>query len=317
MPRRYSGSSRSRFRSITRLLPDLRRAASRPTRPRSSTPCPRPCAARRRPPAGRPTGYEPRNFTSACFATRLRSASANDLVGDVAFAVDEEAVVAEPALGRPRLELREVDRRGPRTPAGSAAANRAGPRAGSRRSTSCRGPSARERPGPTSTKRVWFSGWSSISLAEHLQPVDLGRERVADRGHVGALRLRDLARRVGGGVRGPRLGRRAASARASRGTARSRAGTTRRSGCRRAPTPGRTHRFERDRQVDLALDQQVAVERERVERDRHRPLDHVLDRHDTAVGIAPLDRRDHLGHGRERRRDRPRRGRAASAAPLR
>ena len=54
---------------------------------------------------------------------------------------------------------------------------------------------------------------------------------------------------------------------------------------------------QRDREVDLPLDPQLAVEGERVEGDRHRALDHVLDRHQAGVEIAVLDTRDDVGNG--------------------
>ena len=63
------------------------------------------------------------------------------------------------------------------------------------------------------------------------------------------------------------------------------------------PTPGRAIQAEGDREVDLALDEEVAVEGQRVEGDRDRPFDHVLDRDDAAVGVAALDCGDHLGDG--------------------
>ena len=124
----------------------------------------------------------------------------------------------------------------------------------------------------------------------------LGGERVADRGEVAALRPRR--------PRGPRRrwsatpgSRRPGSFLASQprhcaiacGNDDDRADVGERHAGRRA-------QVERHRQVDLPLDQELAVEGQRVERDRHRALDHVLDRHDPAVGVAPLDRGDHLGN---------------------
>jgi hypothetical protein len=59
---------------------------------------------------------------------------------------------------------------------------------------------------------------------------------------------------------------------------------------------------QRHRQVDLPLDEQLGVERQRVERDRDRSFDRVLDRHDAEVDLAPFHRGDHVrdvakGHG--------------------
>jgi hypothetical protein len=53
---------------------------------------------------------------------------------------------------------------------------------------------------------------------------------------------------------------------------------------------------ERHRQVDLPLDPQLAVEGERVEGDRDRPFDHVLDGHKPGVELTPLDGVDDVGH---------------------
>ena len=50
--------------------------------------------------------------------------------------------------------------------------------------------------------------------------------------------------------------------------------------------PGARAQVERDREVDLALHQQLGVEREGVERDRDRALDRVLDGHDAEVDLA-------------------------------
>ena len=66
--------------------------------------------------------------------------------------------------------------------------------------------------------------------------------------------------------------------------------------------PGFAHRLQRDREVDLALHQQLGVERERVEGDRDRALDRVLDRHEPDVDLAALDRGDHVRHVAERHR---------------
>ena len=57
---------------------------------------------------------------------------------------------------------------------------------------------------------------------------------------------------------------------------------------------------QRDREVHLALDQQVVLEDERVERDRDGALDRVLDRHDAELVLAPFDGREDVGDRRER-----------------
>ena len=101
-----------------------------------------PTARRRTWPSSPATGYEPRNFTCGLLRREVAEAVGDELVGDVAFEVDEEAVVAEALLGRPRLELGEVDRT--RRELLQDREQRAGSvlRAGSTRSTSCRGPTA-------------------------------------------------------------------------------------------------------------------------------------------------------------------------------
>ena len=62
--------------------------------------------------------------------------------------------------------------------------------------------------------------------------------------------------------------------------------------------------MQRDGQVDLALDEQVGVERERVERDGDRALDRVLDGDEAEVDLAALHRGEHV-------RDRAQRDRLA------
>ena len=53
---------------------------------------------------------------------------------------------------------------------------------------------------------------------------------------------------------------------------------------------------QRHGQIDLALDEQLALEGQGVERDRHRTLDHVLDGDDAILELVALDGRDHLGN---------------------
>ena len=167
MPRGTPGSSRSRLRSITgSVVPDLVAQLVDPTvgvAPRLAWP-----RSGARGPSSPPTGYEPRNFTSPP-SPRACAGVGHDLVGDVALAVDEEAVVAEALLGRPRLELGEVDR-----------ARRELLEDPEQRARAVRALEAHDRrlvvagragtPRPTSTKRVWFSGWSSMSGASTSSP---------------------------------------------------------------------------------------------------------------------------------------------------
>ena len=139
---------------------------------------------------------------------------------------------------------------------------------------------------------------------QHLEAVQLGGERVADGSEVTALRPRDLPRRVRRGVRGTGLGRRQLVGEpptALRNRVRER---------HDGPQVGEADtgwgaQVERDRKVDLTLDQELALEGERVEGHRHGSLDHVLDRHHPAVGVVALHRRDDLGNrgvGRSRAR---------------
>ena len=138
----------------------------------------------------------------------------------------------------------------------------------------------------------------------------LGRERVADRRQVRALRLRDLAAR-------PRRWswRRRASASGSflreprRGTARARAGYETTVVTSASAVPGCAHRFsDTGRSTSRWISSSVS-NAERVERDRDRALDRVLDRHDA-------DRRPRRARPRRSPRERrvtasarPRRGR--------
>ncbi len=107
-PGAVSGSSRSRLRSITwcrraahpaaQLVDPLRRPAPR-------------LVGRGRRSALLLTGDRVRaeELHLGLLGRQVPQAVGDELVGDVAFEVDEEAVVAEAPLRRPRLELREVD----------------------------------------------------------------------------------------------------------------------------------------------------------------------------------------------------------------
>ena len=111
MPRRYSGSSRSRLTSITRARPSRICARSCSTHVAACF-------------HARPARAAPLDAGFHRTADRIRAEElhlgllrrevaqpvGDQLVGDVALDVDEEAVVAEAALGRARLELRQVDR---------------------------------------------------------------------------------------------------------------------------------------------------------------------------------------------------------------
>ena len=66
------------------------------------------------------------------------------------------------------------------------------------------------------------------------------------------------------------------------------------------PGPRLRAQVERDREIDLALDQEVGVERQRVERHRDGSVDRVLERYQPDVDLAPLDGRDDVRHGPQR-----------------
>ena len=101
----------------------------------------------------------------------VAQAVADHRVGDVALEVDDEAVVAECLLGRPRLELAQVDVAGRELAEDGVEAARDGRRSGSRRCWSGRGRWGPGSPtGPRETNRVWLSGWSSTSSTRISSP---------------------------------------------------------------------------------------------------------------------------------------------------
>ena len=59
---------------------------------------------------------------------------------------------------------------------------------------------------------------------------------------------------------------------------------------------GRSQQVELHGEHDLALHEELGLERERVEGDVHRALDRVLDGHDGEVDLAPLDGGEGVGH---------------------
>ena len=183
MPRRYSGSSRSRLRSIT---PSSSRICARSASTHAD-------ACFHAVPAGRAAldaglgraadRIRAEELHLGLLRREVAQRVGDQLVGDVAFAVDEEAVVAEAALRRPRLELREVDRtrrelledREQRTRAVLAL------EADDRRLVVAgrRGDAAADE-----HEAGLVLGMVLDLGREHLEPVELGRERVADRGEV-------------------------------------------------------------------------------------------------------------------------------------
>ena len=262
--------SRTRLRSIPRAVlrlvaqpldvdhrsrvPHLRpRSSLDPARRRRATPC---LAAVRRARAVEPGDrIRAEELHLRDLGREGAQAVGDELVGDVALEVDEEAVVAEALLRRPALELGEVDRARPRTPGGS-------PSSEPGRSAALEADDARlvvagraGMPWPTTTNRVWFSGWSSISRGQALR----GRRCSAASGlpiaaWSGRFDRATVRGGVGGRVRGDDRGVRAASCSATPGTARSRAGTTARCLTSRELRARLHEQVQRDRQVDLALD---------------------------------------------------------------
>ena len=55
---------------------------------------------------------------------------------------------------------------------------------------------------------------------------------------------------------------------------------------------------ELDRDDDLALDHQIDIEGQGVERDVDRPLDRVLDRHEAEVDVSGIGRHEHVAECR-------------------
>ena len=108
---------------------------------------------------------------SSTLERQVAQAVGHELVAEVALEVDDEAVVAEALLGGPGLELGEVDGPGRELlEDGEQRARAVGALehddrrlvvAGGRRDAASRA---------TSTKRVAFSGWSSMSAASTSRP---------------------------------------------------------------------------------------------------------------------------------------------------
>src|SRR5438876_6873988 len=95
--------------------------------------------------------------------------------------------------------------------------------------------------------------------AEDLESVEIGGQRVADGREIAAFGSRDLASRVGGRVRGAGFRRRQLLGEPPPAL---REGMWERDDGADVgePDPGRRAQVERDREVDLPLDEQVAVE---------------------------------------------------------
>ena len=133
----------------------------------------------------------------------------------------------------------------------------------------------------------------------HLESVEVGGVRGADRGRPGRAGRCYLLGRLGGGVGhdGHRVGQLAAQPDPALAE---RVGVREDGLDRPQLRAGPSAEVERDREVDLPLDQQVGVESERVERDGDRALDGVLDRDEADVDVAALDRTDDVGHRPQR-----------------
>ena len=230
---------------------------------------------------------------------QVAEAVGDELVVEMALEVDEEAVVAEVALGRARLELGDVD--GP----GRELLEDREQRAGAILALEAhdrglvvpggRGDAVAHDHEPGLVLRV------VLDLAGEDLEAGVGRSLAgADRRHALLARLRHLAGRLGGGVGGDRgrvgqVLRHPHPGLAERVRVRDHGGDVGRAWC-----PASDTEVERHRQVDLALDEQLGVEGEGVEGDGDRPLDRVLDGHDPEVDVAVLDRGDHVRDVAER-----------------
>ncbi len=230
----------------------------------------------------------------------VAQAVGDELVVEVAFEVDEEAVVAEVALGGPRLELGDVDR-----------ARRELLQDREQRARAVLALEAHDRRLVVTGRRghaVAHDHEAGLVLGVVLdlagQDLEAGVGRAlagADRRHALLARLGHLLGRLGGGVGGDRD-------RVGEVLRHPHAGLAERVGVRHDGRDVgelralRRAQVQRHRQVDLALHEQLGVERERVEGDGDRALDRVLDGHDADVDLAALDRGDHVRHVAERHR---------------
>ena len=130
---------------------------------------------------------------------------------------------------------------------------------------------------------------------DHVEPVHLGGDPRGERGARSAISA-TRASRVGRAVRGEdlRLGQVLAQvAVALRGGDRDRMHLL--DVGERHARPGQQAVLDVDH--DLADDQQLVVECERVLGEVDHPLDRVLDRHETEVDLTGLHRVEHVGHG--------------------
>lgn len=240
----------------------------------------------------------PEELDLALLGVEVAQRVGHELVGDVALAVDEEAVAPQPTLHGTRFELREVD--GPRGELLEDAEERPRPvlplEADDRRLVVAGGGGD---PAPEHHEAGLVLGVVLDVGSEDVEVVQLCRQGSAQGGEPLAPgagdRLDCFGRRVRGEHVGGGQGAQQPVAALRRGVwvARDRRDV----GELRARTGAEV---ERDRQHDLTLDQQLGVEGERVEGDVDRTFDGILDRDDPQVGLPGVDRGDDVGHRLDR-----------------
>ena len=199
-------------------------------------------------------------------------------------------------LGRPADQVRQVDAGAPRTPGGSRSGCPARRRVGTRRAQCGRDRCGGGMPSrATATNRVWLPSWSAMSAAITSSPYS----SAAARGAIAAMPGVDvLAHDLRGRRR--RVGR--AHLRSWQLLAEE---TMALGGCDRDRQhvlhvgERRTRAGDQavlDVEHHLAGDDQVVVERERVEREVDHALDRVLDRHEADTDITAGDRVEDVRH---------------------
>ena len=245
---------------------------------------------------------------------QLAQAVPDELVGDVALELDDEAVVAERLLGRPRLDAGQVDVARRKLAEDLVAGFPAGPRAGSRRSSCGRDPSAPgRRParrarsgsgcprGPRSRGRGRRGRRASRRAAARPRRSSASRSSATRRARVGGRVRRARSRVRRGVVRGS--ARHCAVACGEREHARDRQPRLAPASASRSRWTSRTTSRWMSRSTSKTSWSSVSVDR---------AFDRVLERHERRVDLAGRDRarwrRGSSATGRARaRRDRARR----------
>ena len=213
--------------------------------------------------------------------------------------VDDEAVVAEPTgLGRPALELGQVD-----PPRGELLEDRdEAPRLVRSLVDDDGRLVVAGRMRDAVSGHDHEAGLVAVVIGDvggdHLEAIELARERGADRRSARRPLLADHLGRLGGRVRGNQLDARQLRAQELMAL-------RRRDGDRHDAlhVVERGARRGEEAQLhvehDLALDEKVVVEDEAVDRGVHRALDRVLDRDEAEVDIARFGRDEHLSDRRD------------------